>query len=541
MLDRYSQKILIALICIASLLRLISLAWGAPFFFHPDERNIASAIAGLTYPNQLNPHFFAYGTLPIYFAFFIGLLKNLIQAITSVVPIAQVSFDDAIIILRIFSAILSIATVYLIFKIGELLKDKKAGLIAAFLSTLSIGMIQYAHFGTFETWLTFFSALLFYGLLQHHHRPARSTIFLIGISLGVLISVKISSVIYLPIIGILFFRKHYPFYKKALSMTAILLLVILCYVITNPFAYLDSHSFLNSISYESNVALGKLVVFYTGEFLSASPITFPIAHIYPFLLGPVLFMLFPFSLFIILRSLKNNFQTPLAYLLGFLTITFFSQTFLFAQWTRYFIPTLPFIYLCLAFAVSVISDSKIISRKNFLVASGLLGLLCILSTFSLIKTVYLDTDTRIQALTFAHKTIPSTSQILSEVYDLGITPFNQRYPHITLFNFYDLDTNSPESTVEKYRELVKNSDYLVLPSQRLYKTRLDDPKNFPKGNMIYKEISESSAYVKIYETPCDIWCSLLYTGNPVFRLEQTANIFDRPTVMMYKINHETKH
>ncbi len=540
MMDKYSQKILIALLCLASILRLISLAWGSPFFFHPDERNIASAIAGLSYPDQFNPHFFAYGSLPIYLTFFTGLLKNFLT-MHNHPSINQVSFEDAILILRGFSTFLSIGTIYLIFKIGQLLKDNRTGLIAAFFSTFSIGLIQYAHFGTFETWLTFFSTLLFYGFIKYFHKPTRQAIIIIAVSLGILISVKISSIIFLPTIGALYLKKRYPFHKKLFTTIVIFIATAACYLLTNPFVYLDHQSFLNSISYESNVALGKLIVFYTGEFLSAIPILFPIMRIYPFILGPIFAILFPISFVFILVSLRKRVDYPLIFLLIFLSITFFSQTFLFAQWTRYFIPTLPFIYLCVAYGLSEISNLKFFPKKGSHFIEGSIGVLCMLWAFAFIKTVYFDTDTRIQALTFANKTIPSTSPIISEVYDLGITPFNSAYPNITLFNFYDLDNNSPESTVEKYNALIDQSDYLILPSQRLYKTRLVDAKNFPKGNAVYNEITTSGRFEKIYETPCDFWCSLLYINSPIFSFEQTVNIFDRPTVILYKIRHEAKH
>src|SRR5258708_37086924 len=61
----------------AGFLHFYNLNWGAPWYFHPDERNIASSISQLQFPNQMNPHFFAYGSLPIYTIYFTGVLVNL--------------------------------------------------------------------------------------------------------------------------------------------------------------------------------------------------------------------------------------------------------------------------------------------------------------------------------------------------------------------------------------------------------------------------------------------------------------------------------
>src|SRR5947207_2663825 len=41
-------------------------------------------------------------------------------------------------------------------------------------------------------------------------------------------------------------------------------------------------------------------------------------------------------------------------------------------------------------------------------------------------------------------------------------------------------------------------------------------------------------FEKIYQTPCDIFCNIIYMGNPVFAYEETANVFDRPTIIIFK-------
>jgi hypothetical protein len=39
---------------------------------------------------------------------------------------------------------------------------------------------------------------------------------------------------------------------------------------------------------------------------------------------------------------------------------------------------------------------------------------------------------------------------------------------------------------------------------------------------------------KIYETPCDIFCRITYLNDPIYSFEETANVFDRPTVFIFK-------
>ena len=52
-------KILLILLVIGGVLRFYNLNWGAPFYFHPDERNIASLISSL---NSANLDFLWKGT-----------------------------------------------------------------------------------------------------------------------------------------------------------------------------------------------------------------------------------------------------------------------------------------------------------------------------------------------------------------------------------------------------------------------------------------------------------------------------------------------
>src|SRR5437667_11195294 len=136
------SRLLFLLIAISLFLHFYNLNWGAPFYFHPDERNIASSVAQLTFPTQMNPHFFAYGSLPIYTIYFTGYFLHLFQT-------PQVRFEEAILLSRFYSALFSTLLIPILFFIGKKCKDESLGIFVAFLATTSVGFIQFAHFGTF--------------------------------------------------------------------------------------------------------------------------------------------------------------------------------------------------------------------------------------------------------------------------------------------------------------------------------------------------------------------------------------------------------
>lgn len=517
--------LLFTIIFVGAFLRFYNLDWGGTFYFHPDERNIASSVSQLSFPNQMNPHFFAYGSFPIYLIYFTGTLINLLSNFSAG---WQLSFSQAILISRFYSAVFSLLLIPLLYLIGRKLKNQKLGFFTAFLTTVSVGFIQYAHFGTFEMWLAFFGVLLFYFCLKILENGRLMDIFLASLTFGILISIKISSLALTPVLILAISLQHLPkikqikpiIYKFLFSLS----IITLIFIIASPFTILDFVSFLNSVRYEAEVALGTLPVFYTEEFLNTIPIVFQFTKIYPFLLNPLLtFFLIPSLIYVHYMSVKKNLRSYYLLLITYYLLLF-SQAFFFAKWIRYMVPTLPFAYLIIAIAIS----DFLKNLKSYVSSLVVIFIIAISLVFSLsyFVTVYGKPDTRVSGYLWAKENIPSNTKIISEVYDLGIIPFNQNFPSITLFNFYELDQ-------KPFR--LPQTDYIILPSQRILRSRLANPNEFPNGHRFYKGLFEGNlGYEKIYETPCDFFCKIAYLGNPIFSFEQTSNVFDRPTVFIFK-------
>ncbi len=121
------------------------------------------------------------------------------------------------------------------------------------------------------------------------------------------------------------------------------------------------------------------------------------------------------------------------------------------------VPTLPFVLLTIALTVSEIK----LKRKKTLV--GTIVLTGFIFAFSYFATVRIKPDTRISASLWAKDHIYNSSPVLSEIYDMGIVPFNQYFLNINLFNFYDLD-QTPETKSFQLEEAQGKSAYIILPS-----------------------------------------------------------------------------
>jgi 4-amino-4-deoxy-L-arabinose transferase-like glycosyltransferase len=550
--------IVLILTLIGAFLHFYNINWGAPFYFHPDERNIASAVAQLQFPHHMNPQFFAYGSLPIYAIYFTGFLTNyIISYLTPGPAILNPNFTQAILISRIYSSLFATFLIPLLYVIAKKLTSKQsqssAGLLAAFFATATTGLIQFAHFGTFEMWLTFFTTLLFWSCLHVLEEKKLDHIILLSLIFGILVSVKVSSLALLPIplfvLAIQTFRNNRKNqetekfrHPKMLSILHFLrniclfiFITTLIFIITNPYAILASQDFLSSMHYESGVALGTEPVFYTGNFANTIPGIYQLLHVYPFLINPLMTVLFiPAFCYVCYRAIKK--RNPSYQLLAiFFLFLFISQAFLFVKWTRYMMPTLPFIMLTIALALTKLTQANKHLARLLAIEITILIILNSLVAFSYFKTAFVDLDTRISAAIRVQEAIPTKAHILIEPADLGALPFQDAFPHIDNFNFYELDNNSSDAKEMQLQQKIADSQYIILPSQRILQSRLANPAKFPKGYVFYKTLLNGNlGYKKIYETPCDVFCTIAYLGDPVYWWEQTASVFDRPTVMIFK-------
>src|ERR1022692_1861939 len=96
---RWQILALCGLILLSLILRFYGLNWDMGNSFHPDERQILFHVTAVGWPSSmaqfldvdhspLNPHFFAYGSFPIYLLAFAGfVLGHIVPGLTSFVQL----------------------------------------------------------------------------------------------------------------------------------------------------------------------------------------------------------------------------------------------------------------------------------------------------------------------------------------------------------------------------------------------------------------------------------------------------------------------
>ncbi len=645
-----NQKILLILILtMAAVLRFYNLLFDAPYFFNPDERNMASAITQLRLPENmgelqdcfqltnpkpkansqqpvcnLNPHFFAYGQFPLYLAFFSGITTNaLAQTYSNLItggqqlitdnrpaspdgqPITNLTFPQAIFWLRFWSAVASTLTVFVVYLISKLLFDKASlhysALLSALFSVFIPGLIQSAHFGTTESLLTFFFMIIIYlsiKLLSDSSKHQAATLVLFPIVMGTALGTKLSALPFaFPFFVALLIKltKDLKSAKKIKLFLVTLLRFIfmgaflLCasvfiYVLSSPFNFISLDDFRGSTRYEVNVARGDDKVFYTRQFEQTQPLLFQITHVFPFALGPVIFILgtIGFLLAVIVCIWPQKRKNPAAPMLGIVVAAFVGyllpNAFVYAKWVRFMTPIFPLFSI---FAIYVLisirqnfgkdhgAEQQEVNKKQgimqdfrnsfpyFLLPS--FYFLAILPGLAFMS-IYIHNDVRVTASRWIYDNIPSGAHVLSEtanVIDIPLgAPTKQNYIlHPVSFDFYNLDTD-PHIGEKLIDELVA-SDYIFIPSRRLFANALKQEEKFPLLASYYKLLfSEqlgftpqkgfssfptilpiASSYPSIPYNPSILhsFTSSIANGYlPDENAEETWTVFDHPVIRIYK-------
>jgi 4-amino-4-deoxy-L-arabinose transferase-like glycosyltransferase len=559
------NALLLFCICLISIfLRFYNLKWDEGYFFHPDERNIAGGVVNLDPANgDYNPDFFAYGTLPIY----------LIRIFSGN------NFEKAILAGRSLSAVFSVLIVFLSYKIADELLTKNKDdnrlktypIITALLVTFLPGMIQFAHLATFETFLTF-EYLLTCFLALKLSKEGKWWYVLTGIVLGAAIATKIVSLAVIPVYFIahfifIFQNRKDSFWKKILKFFtspyfhAGVVLTVLSAFIFSPYVVLDYTSFKGAMNYEGPVARGTLPVFYTQQFQETIPFVYQLLKVFPFILGwplTVLSLLFTFFYFLlsiknlILLLFKKKFQLDVKIFIMVALILGYGifHWMMYVKWTRYMIPLLPmFVIITMYGFAHIQSRFKLENRKFYNV------LLFILVAFTLVQganyfSIYLKPDPRVMAAQTESKKItdPKNVHLLSEIYDMGVVPWNTYYNsgNIPLFNFYDLDEPEKDVRIKELSDALDKAEYIFIPSNRIYYTKLRMPEKYPLANQYYNQLFDGTLGFKLvaeYNRDTlleDLSKSIFkptfeekyFPGE--FKPDESFHVFDSPTVLVFR-------
>ena len=547
MKKRYWPAIVLA---IGILLRWYAIDWSLPHIFHPDETRLLYAVNDISLEN-LNPKFFAYGSLPIY------LLKT-----------AQVSADavskfiggsghvNFFVVGRTLSAFFGSITLIILYMLGTRFFSRRVGLLGATFLGLTVLHIQLSHFLTVDVMLTCLLVLALYVIARlfdgnHLYRYY----FLTGTVLGLALATKISA---LPLYGVFFVAhvlvliklKHRRYaYRHPVALWGIFLLAlflsVVVFALCEPYAFLDYREFLRQIKEQSDMVRGMTQPPYVIQYEQTPRYWYQLTQMVQYSMGWPLGILTVFgSLFMFVRMLRGiitrnpqpvtrnpellllifAWVIPVFWIVGGFTVKFL----------RYMLPLIPF--LCLLGAVFVDWLLERFPTWKMVISAMMIGIIGFSVFYSLaFLSIYRHEDPRVQASRWLYEHIEDGSNVLTELWEFApLAAVDGHYPGEYRTLQLDLYGSDTDAKVQTIAQQLSGADAIVLATKRVYGSILRVPQRYPLTCNFYKLLFDGVLGFRPLP-PFTLYPSLFgITFNDDFA-DESFSVYDHPkTIVFYK-------
>jgi hypothetical protein len=546
----------LGLLCICGLLlRLYGINWDQGDSFHPDERQILFRVTALRWPTSLaqfldptksplNPHFFAYGSFPLYLLALVGAILRYDFA-------SPTTFVNLQFIGRVISALFDAGTILLTAWLGlRLTQDELPGrrsgwniaLFAAALVVFTPLQLQLSHFYTVDTVLLFFVMLTILACvaLVDSETPMRWAL-IAGLASGLALGTKVSAA---PLAVPLLVAVGLRWYKRRSFLSAISLLILvitislLVFLLVEPYALLDFSNFCSLTMHESDIAHGIFDVPYTRQFAGTVPYLYEGQNMLLWGMGIALGCSAAVALlWFIWRAIKGNIDSWLVVLSWILIYSVIVGSF-YTKYMRYMLLVYPLLALMAAVGVIALVQRLLWSGQGFLqpqTHKRMLSLLAaclpvivlggtIFQGLALLN-VYSQPNTRIQASLWMYHHLPAGSVVTYEQWDDPLPVSVDGYDpsmfiqaqyntapgqSATGLPLYDDDTLQKAELLAK---LLSTVNAITMATDRLDKSIPRLPQRYPLTNHYYQ---------------------LLFSGQLGFRL--AAQFDDYPHLFGIRIN-----
>ena len=264
--------LLAAIVLLGAGARFWNLNWdGGAYTLHPDEWALNEVVRRLG-PDG-HPHFFFYGTFPIYLYRVTAAMLGVLTGLDWLAP------ERLALVGRTYSALASTALLPLVFLVGRQLWGVGAGLVAAACTAGAALLIQAAHFGTVDTLVTLAGVTLLWAALGIAAGGGARLYAFAGVVLGLAVATKLTagSFVLLPLLAHLLRRPPARGGWRCLALLAgvaagTTLLAAPYYVLAWP-------EFWAAIVEQSDELSGGYRLSYTWQFIGATPYVFELSNL----------------------------------------------------------------------------------------------------------------------------------------------------------------------------------------------------------------------------------------------------------------------
>ncbi len=540
------KYLLIIIFACAAIARLYGINWDNGYHFHPDERMLIMVAAKVKLFSQLNPDFFNYGSLPIY------ILVGVSQFLELFTRLPLTNYDGLLYVGRYISVFNDLMVMVLIYKISHLLFEKKhIALLSMFFYGFSFFPIQNTHFFISDTFLNLFALLLIYLLLLYYKKPTVKKILLMSVIFAAALTTKVTALIFLPIVLLVFFMKNdgtlFHRIVHTLKNSALFAVVMLLFsFIFMPYGFLKADIFMRDILLQLKMNSDPYIFPYTLQYVGTIPYLYYLKNIAVWGLGPIIFGFFILGVYehIIelniskIKSIFRHKNKQLAIFYFFYIVYFLVVGRSAVKFMRYMLPMYPFFTIIAGYGAYKLLEGFSKRKKQIILGASSIGILVWCLAFI---TIYTTENTRIQATDWINDYIREGSVLAVEHWDDRIPVFDNgkyQYVEMTLYDRPDDDVKW-----DRLNSNLERAEYIIIASNRLYTPlqRLNDCKKylycFPKTDQYYKNLlSGNSEFQKVAE----------FTSYPHITLgpwkleiiddlaDESFTVYDHPKIMIFR-------
>lgn len=494
--------------------------WDQGQYMHPDERFLTMVITSMKWPESileyfstdqspLNPHvvgfsFYVYGTWPLI----------IMKAISQLFMLSE--YGNIHLVIRPLSAVADTLTLLFVFLTTKRIVQKHrninfsgtskvlAPLFAATVYASMLLPIQLSHFATVDPYMTLMMVLTLF-FLTFPITPLIAAA--LGIVVGLAAGAKISSILIVIPVGLLFLSLFLQAYKnkkiiQQLSIVFIFGFFFYCslrvnmpYVFTTGSLFTLNPKMVNNFKELQQYMNPDIWFPPSVQWIHAPSVLFPGLQLVFWSAGVPTILLFCISAVILLKKqgtrllTTNDTRFDIVLLLPLVTalVLFVYQSLQFAMPARYFWPIFPMMAITIGCAYPWLINQKQLRAIHLLVV------LCLIFSFFwafAYLQIYTKPHTRVAASRWIYANIPASAVLSSEHWDDGLplnleaVGVNSRYKTIEL-PMYIPDT---EEKMLEISTLLDQVDYLILSSNRVYGSITSAPEKYPLTARLYNDL-----------------------------------------------------
>lgn len=499
-LSKHYKYFLFFVAALGLLLRMYPTNWDAGYYTHPDEMHIYSVTSQLSW-DDLNPDFFAYGSLPFY------ILRIVAHALSPLIPALE-TYGKLFILGRPLNALFDTGTLLVIFILAKQLTRRSTyALFASLLYSILVFPIQNAHFYTVDTQLTFWLMLSLTTIVRWYRTGAKRYFALSAIAFSAAFATKFSAIILLPIIGITIvshaFRdeKPLPEHLSVLIRTSFtfLLFFVSAQMVFQPYLFLDFETYRKDILFQLNMRKDAYVFPYTLQYIDTKAYLYPFAQIHHWGTGPAIAIAGALGLCISITKLSYTSYKKKSYVPE-LSIALFGLLF-FAilgssavKFMRYYLPLYPII--CLGVVVTIRYFVQSTTQSTGLLLSGLILILSGLWTTGF-YSLYFSPHPWVVTSDWIFENITPGTTIAVEHWDRSLPLYDAHMFQTLPLNLYEPDT---PAKIDQIVTTLNHVDYIIISSNRLHGSIPKWPEKYPATIYYYDLLfKENLGFTKVHE------------------------------------------